>query len=194
MRSGSDAPSGPPRPHVAFQCVSEAALLALIGGAVGAISGGFFTTIYAAARRWYAVIPRAALGGATAAAVVVGAVAGVYPAIRAAAWRLPRRFAPFRPGSAFSRSRCGSTMTRTAMRIGQRGARTAADAREVRLDALPAPRHDPRSGGDPNPEGRPPMTVRPMVEPVYSAWAAGTRKRHRLTPDSSGVLPVPRHH
>jgi putative ABC transport system permease protein len=75
---------GATKVHVAIQFVSEAALLALIGGVVGAIAGGFFTTVYAAARHWYAVITPAALGGAAAAAVVVGAVAGVYPAIRAA--------------------------------------------------------------------------------------------------------------
>ena len=75
---------GATKAHVAVQFVSEAALLAMIGGAVGAIAGGFVTTVYAAARHWYAVIPPAALGGAAAVAVVVGAIAGAYPAMRAA--------------------------------------------------------------------------------------------------------------
>ena len=48
---------GATKTQVAVQFVSEAALLALIGGAVGAIAGGFFTTVYAAARQWYADHP-----------------------------------------------------------------------------------------------------------------------------------------
>jgi ABC-type antimicrobial peptide transport system permease subunit len=70
--------------HVGVQFLSESALLALIGGIVGAIAGGFVVTVYAAARHWYAVIPPEALGSTAAAAVAVGAVAGVYPALRAA--------------------------------------------------------------------------------------------------------------
>ena len=75
---------GATKTHIGIQFVSEAALLALIGGAVGAIAGGFVTTVYTAARHWYAVIPPIALGASAAAAVVVGAVAGLYPATRAA--------------------------------------------------------------------------------------------------------------
>jgi putative ABC transport system permease protein len=69
---------------IGLQFISESALLALIGGGVGAVAGGFVTTVYSAARHWYAVVPATALVTATAAAVVVGAVAGLYPAARAA--------------------------------------------------------------------------------------------------------------
>lgn len=75
---------GATKTHVGIQFVSESALLALIGGAVGAVAGGFVTTMYAAARHWYAVIPLNSLAAATAAAIAVGAVAGLYPAMRAA--------------------------------------------------------------------------------------------------------------
>lgn len=75
---------GATKRQVGIQFVCESALLALIGGAVGAIAGGFITTVYAAARGWYAVIPPGALAAAAGAAIVVGAIAGLYPAMRAA--------------------------------------------------------------------------------------------------------------
>jgi putative ABC transport system permease protein len=75
---------GARRVHVRLQFVAEAILLALMGGGLGAILGGFTTAIYAAARGWSTVVPLSALGGSVAAAVIVGAVAGVYPAMRAA--------------------------------------------------------------------------------------------------------------
>ena len=75
---------GARRVHVRLQFVAEAVTLALMGGGLGAILGGFTTAVYAAMRGWSTVVPVSALGGAVAAAVVVGAVAGVYPAMRAA--------------------------------------------------------------------------------------------------------------
>jgi len=75
---------GATRTHIAVQFVAESALLALAGGAAGAVLGGFATTVYATARHWSAVVPAATLVAALAAAVTVGAVAGVYPALRAA--------------------------------------------------------------------------------------------------------------
>jgi putative ABC transport system permease protein len=75
---------GARRRHVRLQFVSEAGLLALLGGGAGAVLGGFTTTVYAAARDWSTVVPISALGGAVGAAMVVGAIAGVYPAMKAA--------------------------------------------------------------------------------------------------------------
>jgi len=75
---------GATRPHIAVQFVAESALLALAGGAAGAVLGGFATTVYATARHWSAVVPAPTLAAARGAAVIVGAVAGVYPALRAA--------------------------------------------------------------------------------------------------------------
>ncbi len=75
---------GATKTHVGTQFVAESALLALIGGATGALLGGFVTTVYAATRHWNAIISPTALIAATTAAVTVGAVAGLYPAIRAA--------------------------------------------------------------------------------------------------------------
>jgi len=75
---------GARRAHVGVQFVAESMLLAAFGGAAGAVLGGFSTTVYASARHWYAVVPAPALAAATGAALAVGAVAGLYPAIRAA--------------------------------------------------------------------------------------------------------------
>jgi putative ABC transport system permease protein len=75
---------GATRVHIAAQFIAESALLALLGGIAGALLGGFATTGYARARHWSAVVPGGALAAAVAAALAVGAVAGVYPALRAA--------------------------------------------------------------------------------------------------------------
>jgi putative ABC transport system permease protein len=75
---------GAPRAHVAAQFVTEAALLALSGGAAGAVLGALATTGYATARHWTAVVPVPVLLAAVAIALTVGVLAGLYPAIRAA--------------------------------------------------------------------------------------------------------------
>jgi putative ABC transport system permease protein len=75
---------GASRRHVGVQFIAEAALLAAIGGAAGAVLGGFATTVYASARHWSAVVPVWVLAAAVGLALVIGAVAGLYPALRAA--------------------------------------------------------------------------------------------------------------
>jgi len=75
---------GARRTHICVQFVAESTMLAAVGGTVGALVGGFSTTVYAAARHWSAVVPAPALLAAVAAALVVGAGAGLYPALRAA--------------------------------------------------------------------------------------------------------------
>jgi putative ABC transport system permease protein len=75
---------GARRLHVAVQFAAEATLLAGCGGVAGAVLGGFSTTVYAAARHWDAVVPVPVLLGAVAVALLVGAAAGLYPALRAA--------------------------------------------------------------------------------------------------------------
>jgi putative ABC transport system permease protein len=75
---------GASRKHVGIQFIAEAALLAAAGGAAGAVLGGFATTIYASARHWSTVVPVWALAAAVGLALVIGAVAGMYPALRAA--------------------------------------------------------------------------------------------------------------
>ena len=66
------------------QFLSEAILLALIGGAVGVTGGVISTVIYATTKHWQVAIPTTAWAGGLAAALLIGAVAGLLPAIRAA--------------------------------------------------------------------------------------------------------------
>jgi len=74
---------GATRRQIGAQFVAEAGLLALVGGTIGAVLGGFTTTIYSEARHWSTVVPSDALVGAVALALVVGVIAGLYPAMRA---------------------------------------------------------------------------------------------------------------
>lgn len=78
---------GATRPHIRRQFLGESVLLAGLGGIGGAILGGVVTAIFAASRDWQFALPSWVLAGAAAATVVVGALAGVYPAARAA--RMP---------------------------------------------------------------------------------------------------------
>ena len=75
---------GARRAHIGVQFLAESCLLALIGGSAGAILGGCATTLFAAVRHWDAVVPIPGLLLAIASALVVGAGAGIYPALRAA--------------------------------------------------------------------------------------------------------------
>jgi len=75
---------GARRLHIAVQFVAEAVVLAGLGGAAGAVAGGFATTVYAASRHWDAVVPWPVLLAAVGLGVVIGGLAGLYPALRAA--------------------------------------------------------------------------------------------------------------
>jgi putative ABC transport system permease protein len=75
---------GATKGHIRTQFLAEAILLALLGGAVGVAAGALATAIYASAKDWTTVIPTLAWAGGLAAAIVIGAGAGLLPAIRAA--------------------------------------------------------------------------------------------------------------
>jgi putative ABC transport system permease protein len=75
---------GATRRHITIQFLTEALLLALAGGVAGAALGGLVTAGYGLVRGWEIVVPPWALAGVVAAAVVIGAIAGLYPATRAA--------------------------------------------------------------------------------------------------------------
>jgi putative ABC transport system permease protein len=75
---------GATRGHVRIQFLSEAILLSLTGGIAGVAIGVVSTAVYAHAKGWAIVIPPEAWAGGLAAALAIGAVAGLLPAIRAA--------------------------------------------------------------------------------------------------------------
>jgi putative ABC transport system permease protein len=75
---------GATKRQIRSQFLSEAILLAVLGGAVGVAAGAISTAIYASTKHWTTVIPTTAWAGGMAAALVIGAVAGLLPAIRAA--------------------------------------------------------------------------------------------------------------
>jgi putative ABC transport system permease protein len=75
---------GATKGHIRIQFLSEAILLALAGGAAGIILGAAATAIYAHAKGWIIVIPAVAWGGGLGAALLIGAAAGLLPALRAA--------------------------------------------------------------------------------------------------------------
>ena len=75
---------GATRAQIRAQFLTEAILLALLGGAAGIGAGALATTIYAHTKHWTTVIPTLAWGGGIAAAILIGAIAGLLPAIRAA--------------------------------------------------------------------------------------------------------------
>ncbi len=75
---------GATKDHIRVQFLAEAVLLALIGGAAGVGAGALTTAIYASAKHELIVIPALAWGGGIGAAIIIGAFAGLWPAIRAA--------------------------------------------------------------------------------------------------------------
>jgi putative ABC transport system permease protein len=75
---------GATKGHIRVQFLAEAILLTLVGGAVGVGAGALSTIIYASTKHELVVIPALAWGGGIGAATVIGAVAGLWPALRAA--------------------------------------------------------------------------------------------------------------
>jgi putative ABC transport system permease protein len=75
---------GATRGHIRLQFLTESLILAGIGGAAGVVLGSLVTIVYASNRGWETVVPWYVPVGGVAAALAIGAVAGLYPAMRAA--------------------------------------------------------------------------------------------------------------
>ena len=75
---------GATRRHIASQFLGEALLLAFMGGVGGVIIGITATAVYANVKDWALIVPPIAIVGGLGAALLIGGVAGLYPATRAA--------------------------------------------------------------------------------------------------------------
>ena len=78
---------GATKSQIRTQFLAESILLAVIGGVVGVIAGAAATAAYASSKSWAVVIPLEAWSGGIAAAILIGAFAGLMPAVRAS--RMP---------------------------------------------------------------------------------------------------------
>jgi putative ABC transport system permease protein len=75
---------GATRAHIRRQFLTEALILSGLGGLTGVVIGAAVTAGYAGSQGWEIVVPPIAIAGGVIAAVAIGAVAGLYPAMRAA--------------------------------------------------------------------------------------------------------------
>lgn len=75
---------GATRSHIRVQFFTEALLLSLLGGIAGSAIGLGVTAIFAAVNGWQLSIPPFLFAAAIGATLVIGGIAGLYPAIRAA--------------------------------------------------------------------------------------------------------------
>jgi putative ABC transport system permease protein len=75
---------GATKGQVRVQFFTESVVLCLLGGLTGVGLGVLGASGYAAARDWPATIPPVAALGGVASALVIGVLAGLYPAVRAA--------------------------------------------------------------------------------------------------------------
>jgi putative ABC transport system permease protein len=75
---------GATKGHIRVQFLTEAVLLAVLGGVLGVAAGAVSTAVYASTQHWAVVVPALAWGGGFAAALAIGAIAGLLPALRAA--------------------------------------------------------------------------------------------------------------
>jgi putative ABC transport system permease protein len=74
---------GATRGQIRLQFLAESLLLSALGGMGGAVLGIAVTTVYASLRDWSTVVPAWATAGGVVATLAIGALAGLYPAIRA---------------------------------------------------------------------------------------------------------------
>ncbi|WP_328944224.1 ABC transporter permease [Streptomyces sp. NBC_00250] len=74
---------GATKGQIRTQFVTESLLLSLIGGLGGTVLGTLITAAYALSRGWPTVVPVWATAAGVASTLVIGMIAGLYPAVRA---------------------------------------------------------------------------------------------------------------
>jgi putative ABC transport system permease protein len=74
---------GATRRHIRLQFLVESMMLAGLGGAAGVAIGAAITKAYAGSRGWTFTVPLVGLLGGIAVSLAIGALAGLYPAVRA---------------------------------------------------------------------------------------------------------------
>jgi putative ABC transport system permease protein len=75
---------GATRGQIRVQFLAESLLLSALGGLGGVLLGIAVTGVYASTQHWPTVVPVWAMAGGVAATLLIGALAGLYPALRAA--------------------------------------------------------------------------------------------------------------
>ena len=75
---------GATRGHIVGQFLTESLVLAGSGGIVGVVLGSVVTVLYAGSQGWLVALPWVGIAGGVGLAVAIGAIAGLYPAMRAA--------------------------------------------------------------------------------------------------------------
>jgi putative ABC transport system permease protein len=74
---------GATKGQIRSQFLAESILLAVIGGVIGVLVGAAATAVYASSKSWDVVIPIEAWSIGIASAILIGALAGALPAVRA---------------------------------------------------------------------------------------------------------------
>ena len=123
---------GATRGQIRTQFLAEAILLSLAGGVAGVITGAAATAAYARAHGETVVIPPEAWAGGLAAALIIGALAGLLPAIRAA------RLSPPRPSGACEERGVSQPEGCRARPVSQRGSACGRQLRPGRPDSEPS--------------------------------------------------------
>ena len=75
---------GATRKYITYQFLGESILLAGTGGVAGVLLGALVTATWASYQGWDTLVPLVAVVGGIVAALAIGAIAGLYPALRAA--------------------------------------------------------------------------------------------------------------